>query len=67
MNKFNSLSYRCLDCGRIFEVPKEYTETHGLDTPPYETWRGCPFCSGAYEPVKNCKLGKGAMYVEHYS
>ena len=33
--------YICLDCGKTFEEPKRYTETHGLDSPPYEEWNGC--------------------------
>ena len=28
--------YICLDCGRIFEIPRKHIETHGLDSPPYE-------------------------------
>ena len=39
--------YICLDCGETFEEPKRYTETHGLDSPPYEEWNVCPYCGGA--------------------
>ena len=46
--------YICLDCKNIFSVPKEYTETHGLDSPPYETWTGCPLCGGAYTKTMRC-------------
>lgn len=44
----------CLDCGKLFEEPKYYVETHGLDTPPYETWNGCPTCAGAYVETFEC-------------
>ena len=40
--------YICLDCCETFEEPKRYTETHGLDSPPYEEWNGCPYCGGSY-------------------
>ena len=46
--------YMCADCGFVFEEPKHYTETHGLDTPPYEEWSGCPLCSGAYSKTLQC-------------
>lgn len=40
--------YKCNCCGEIFEKPETVTETHGLDTPPYETWLACPRC-GDYD------------------
>lgn len=48
--------YLCLDCGRLFEEPKRCVETHGLDTPPYEVWDGCPYCSGGYVETKRCDV-----------
>lgn len=48
--------YLCLDCENIFEVPKEYSESHGLSSPPYETWAGCPKCSGGYVETICCDL-----------
>ena len=36
--------YICNECGARFEDLKEVVETHGLDTPPYETWYVCPHC-----------------------
>lgn len=54
--------YICLDCGCIFENPRKYTETHGLDSPPYEEWNGCPYCGGFYTETYRCDLcGK---YIE---
>lgn len=38
--------YVCLDCQKTFETPKYWMDRHGLDSPPYETWRGCPYCGG---------------------
>ena len=46
--------YICLDCGELFEEPKHYVETHGLDYPPYEAWKGCPYCGGAYVDAFEC-------------
>ena len=44
----------CLDCNEIFANPKHYVESHGLDTPPYEEWNGCPHCGGAYTEAHKC-------------
>ena len=44
----------CLDCGLIFSEPVKYTERHGLDTPPYEQFSGCPDCGGAYDKTYQC-------------
>ena len=46
--------YRCKDCKREFEFVKIVFETHGLDTPPYERLRLCPYCgSSEYEREEN--------------
>ena len=37
--------YICKECGFVFDEPKELVETHGLSTPPYETWYVCPNCN----------------------
>ena len=37
--------FRCLRCGKEFEEPNTYEETHGLDTPPYERVAVCAHCS----------------------
>jgi hypothetical protein len=48
----------CLECGHIFEEGEEsrWLEKHGLDTPPYEEWSGCPICKGGYEEIEPCKI-----------
>ena len=38
----------CEHCGAEFNEPKEYYETHGLPSPPYELFRECPECSSTY-------------------
>ena len=48
--------YLCLDCGYIFSNPKTYTETHGLDTPPYEKYLACPVCGGAFVETYPCAI-----------
>lgn len=50
--------YICLDCGYVFDDGEErvWREKHGLETPPYEEFRGCPVCGGAYEETtQRCK------------
>lgn len=44
----------CLECSHVFQSPKRYTEKHGLDTPPYEQFYGCPECGGAYVKSRLC-------------
>ena len=44
--------WECTECGLKFDTPKIYTETHGLDFPPYEEYSGCPYCGGYYEELK---------------
>ena len=48
--------YICKDCGKLFLKPKKYVEKHNLDTPPYEEWNGCPFCSGAFTETYECNI-----------
>ena len=53
--------FKCLDCGHIFEEPKQYSEDR---TPGgaceggsfIEHYTGCPVCSGAYEEAKQCEI-----------
>ena len=49
--------YKCCDCGNIFEEGEQavWSETHGLYSPPYEKWSGCPVCKGWYEEANQCK------------
>ena len=44
----------CTECGHLFEEPKYWQETHGLDSGPYETWSGCPRCYGSYVETFTC-------------
>lgn len=48
------MEYICLDCNKTFSSPKRYVETHGLDTPPYEVFYGCPYCDGNYTRAYEC-------------
>lgn len=36
--------YYCKECERVLDYLNTYQETHGLDTPPYETSTCCPYC-----------------------
>ena len=51
------MMYRCESCGNLFEEGEQavWEERHGLDTPPYEKWSGCPICKSSYEEVHQCK------------
>lgn len=46
--------YKCVDCGYVFYDPVTWTERHGLETPPYEEWCGCPNCKGGFEEAYKC-------------
>lgn len=46
--------FKCCECGCVFEDAKRYTETHGLDSPPYEEYNACPKCAGAFEEAEEC-------------
>lgn len=43
--------YICLECGRVFDEPKQYTESTpgGLYHYP-----ACPSCGGSYRPARQC-------------
>ena len=51
------MMYRCCECGNLFEEGEQavWEETHGLDSPPYEKFSGCPVCKVDYEEVHQCK------------
>ena len=44
----------CIDCGHIFLEAIPYTDTHGLEREPYETWFGCPDCGGPFARAYQC-------------
>ena len=46
--------FACKDCGFVFENPKHFVDTHGLDSGPYEHYYGCPKCGGAYAETYRC-------------
>ena len=48
--------YECHRCGKHFEEPDIITETHGLDSPPYEKVAVCPYCHGWFEEMYQCKV-----------
>lgn len=47
-------TYTCIECGFEFEHPAPYTETMGLDEPPFYDYDGCPKCGGAYAETHIC-------------
>ena len=51
------MMFKCCECGHLFEDGEQavWEERHGLDTPPYEKWSGCPLCRSDYEEVHQCK------------
>lgn len=55
----------CKDCGQLFDKPQEWEEHHGLSSPPYEKFSGCPFCSGTYAEAKQCD-GCGEYIIGKY-
>ena len=42
--------YICLECGRDFENPSNWTEPHG------EEMCGCPYCGGCAEEAEECEI-----------
>lgn len=47
----------CVECERVFDQPKHIMERHGLDTPPYEEYDGCPYCFGTnIHPARQCDV-----------
>ena len=57
--------YICLDCLKVFEEPKSYIETHGLDSLPYEIWVECPFCGGDYTDAVECSQCEKYIPIEN--
>lgn len=60
------MAYKCVRCGNIFEEGEEavWTESHGLDCPPYEKWSGCPVCHGNFEETVRCAVC-GSEHLEN--
>ena len=46
----------CLECGAQFYEAATYTETHGLDVPPFEVKSGCPVCGGVFVDALQCDV-----------
>lgn len=46
--------YICKDCGQLFIDPQECVENYELNSPPYESFKGCPKCSGTYNTALKC-------------
>ena len=43
--------YRCLECGKVFDVPYECTESYG------QTFSGSPCCHTNYDEAPLCECG----------
>lgn len=51
--------FKCFECGDKFNYTLEITETHGLDTPPYEKRYVCPRCKGSgYKPLVKDEISR---------
>ena len=54
------MSYKCLDCGHIFEYGEEavWSEFRGecFGVESYEKMDGCPLCRGDYEETVKCSI-----------
>ena len=44
----------CLDCGKTFDEPDCWEETHGFNYGPFEEFDGCPYCGEAYVEAHEC-------------
>ncbi len=63
----NGIIYKCNECGRLFDTPNHYFETHGLDTPPYEEIFACPYCdSFSYEETDVCDVCGKTDYAHRF-
>ena len=62
------MTYRCLDCGHIFEEGEQgrWTESRGeyWGTPCSEKMIGCPICHGEYEETTPCEIC-GSEHLEY--
>ena len=57
---------KCENCKRVFENEDaiEITETHGMETPPYEKFYVCPYCHGQFETANKCRVCGEYDYAE---
>ncbi len=62
------MSYKCLDCGNIFDEGEEarWTENMGeyWGTPCLESMTGCPLCRGDYDETIPCEIC-GSEHLEN--
>lgn len=66
--------YYCQDCKKEFEYVEVVFERHGLDNPPFERLKLCPFChsehfkelSGTHCKYCGSKLDKNGDYCSEY-
>ena len=61
--------YRCIECGHIFDEPKEYygEELEFWGVPCRERFVGCPNCFGDYENVIQCEeCGEYVAGIDDY-
>ena len=56
----------CLDCGSVFDEPEYFYDFHGMETPPYEIYKGCPGCGGAYTDAITCSIC-GEYILDEYA
>ena len=50
------MSYKCLDCGMVFDRPKEEATRHGFDYGEYDVSVSCPFCNGNFTEMIECPI-----------
>lgn len=58
--------YICLGCHLLFNAPRQYTEQHGLESPPYEVYYGCPKCGEPYVEAHRCDICGEYIKTEQY-
>lgn len=56
----------CTECQEVFEEPIYWEERHGLDSPPYERFSGCPHCKGSYTEAHRCACCGDWITTETY-
>ena len=55
----------CTDCGNVFEEPRVWKESHGLNYGLYEYFSECPYCGGDYAETHECDIC-GEWIVDKY-